>query len=63
MSESKLVWGAKAIGQEIRRSERATYNLLENGLLPARKIGGKWVSDANRLHELASEIPAEQTAE
>ncbi|TGS89482.1 DNA-binding protein [Mesorhizobium sp. M3A.F.Ca.ET.174.01.1.1] len=46
------VWGAKAIGQEINRSERQTYHMLEQGLLPAKKVGDQWVADANALHAL-----------
>ena len=38
-----LIWGAKAIGEEIDRSPRQTFYLLENGTLPARKVGNLWV--------------------
>lgn len=44
-----LVWGAKAIGQEINRNARQTYWLLESGRLPAKKIGDQWVAERGKL--------------
>jgi hypothetical protein len=43
------LWGAKAIGAEIGRSERQAYHLLENGLIPGEKVGKIWVSTPRRL--------------
>ena len=37
-----LVWGVGALSKEIGRTERQTFYLLENGRLPARKVGGRW---------------------
>jgi hypothetical protein len=37
-----LLWGVRPISEEINRSERQTFHLLENGRLPAKKIGGRW---------------------
>lgn len=51
---SRPVWGAKAIGKEIGLSERQAYHMLEKGLLPARKVGDKWVADARQLHAVIS---------
>jgi hypothetical protein len=45
---SDLVWGADAIARVIGRSERATFHLLSSGLLPAKKIGGKWVGSREK---------------
>jgi hypothetical protein len=44
-----VVWGARAIGQVINRSERETYFLLENNLLPAVRVGRKWSASRARL--------------
>lgn len=44
-----LIWGATAIAQVIRRSRRQTFMMLENGELPARKIGGRWVIERGKL--------------
>jgi len=44
-----LVWGVKAIAAEINRNERQTFHLLENGHLPAKKVGGRWVSSRTKL--------------
>jgi hypothetical protein len=46
---SDLVWGADAIAKVIGRSERATFHLLSSGLLPAKKIGGKWVGSREKI--------------
>jgi hypothetical protein len=43
------VWGAAAIGRVINREARPTFHMLENGQLPAEKIGGRWVSTPRRL--------------
>jgi hypothetical protein len=43
------LWGARAISKQINRSERQTYFLLEEGHLPARKIGGTWTSTPRAL--------------
>ena len=43
------IWGAEAIAHEINKPVRATYHLLEQGLLPAKKVGGSWVSTPRRL--------------
>ena len=40
-----LMFVAKAIG----RSPRATFHLLENELLPARRAGGRWVASRRKL--------------
>ena len=44
-----LVWGCAAIAQAIGRSERATFHLLENELLPARRVGGRWCASRRKL--------------
>lgn len=41
--QSDIVWGAKAIGDVIGRSEKATFAALERGQVPgARKVAGRW---------------------
>jgi hypothetical protein len=44
-----LIWGAKAIADEIGVSTRKTFYLLETGAIPARKINGLWVSSRSQL--------------
>ena len=44
-----LVWGAKAIGELIQKPARQTFYLLENGALPARKVGSQWVASRSKL--------------
>jgi hypothetical protein len=43
------VWGARDIAKVINRPERATFHLLEKGLLPAKKVGGSWVAIKGKL--------------
>jgi hypothetical protein len=44
-----VVWGAEAIGRVIGKTPRATFHLLERGLLPARKVGKQWVASRRKL--------------
>ena len=34
-----VLWGAKEIGNFIRKKPRAAFHLLETGQLPGRKVG------------------------
>jgi hypothetical protein len=43
------VWGAKAIGKVINKSEKAAFYLLTKGYLPAEKVGESWVSTPRKL--------------
>jgi hypothetical protein len=44
-----IVWGGHAIAEVIDRKPAATFHLLEQGLLPARKCGKMWVASRSRL--------------
>ncbi len=44
-----LVWGASEIAKVIKRSARSTFHMLEGGELPAKKVGGRWVSERGKL--------------
>lgn len=50
LAKSRPIWGANAIGAELGLTQRQTYWMLENGSLPARKVGNRWVADAEKLH-------------
>jgi hypothetical protein len=45
------IWGVRGISAAINRTQRQTYYLLENGLVPGRKIGRIWVSTSRRLRD------------
>jgi hypothetical protein len=49
--QSDWVWGAAAIADEIGRSERATFYLLERGALPAKRVGGRWAASRSALRQ------------
>jgi hypothetical protein len=44
-----LVWSCSAIAEVIGRSERATFHLLANQLLPAKRVGGRWCASRGKL--------------
>ncbi|WAJ30970.1 DNA-binding protein [Antarcticirhabdus aurantiaca] len=44
-----LIWGAAAIGEVIGRTPRVAFHMLENGELPGRKVGGRWVIERAKL--------------
>jgi len=46
-----LVWGAANIGRTVGVGERKAFHLLQNGLLPAQKIGPQWVASRNALRD------------
>jgi len=52
MAESEnldLLWGAAAIAAFIGKTKRATFHLLEQQQIPARKIGAQWVASKSAL--------------
>jgi hypothetical protein len=44
-----LIWGAEEIAKLIGRTTRSTFHMLDNGELPARKVGGRWVAERGKL--------------
>ncbi|APO67242.1 hypothetical protein IE4872_CH01600 [Rhizobium gallicum] len=48
-SALELIWGAEEIAKIIGRSPRVTFHLLTTGELPAKKVGGRWVIERNKL--------------
>jgi hypothetical protein len=42
-ASDQVIWGARAIGKAIGRSEKAAFVMLEQGKLNgARKVAGRW---------------------
>ena len=46
-----LIWGCSAIAEVIGRTERATFHLLKNQILPAKRVGGRWCASRRKLLE------------
>ena len=46
-----IVWGVAAIADVINRPPRVASYMLERGLLPAGKMGDRWVSSKRRLRQ------------
>ncbi|MDE3796623.1 DNA-binding protein [Sinorhizobium medicae] len=44
-----LIWGGEEIAKVIGRTPRITFHLLEKGLLPAKKVGNRWVAERSKL--------------
>ena len=42
--ELELVWGVTNIAAVVNRKPKAVYRLLEQGVLPGKKVGGIWAS-------------------
>jgi hypothetical protein len=45
----EILWGVKAISRAIGKPPRGVYHLLENGRIPAKKIGRQWTSTREAL--------------
>lgn len=48
-AQPELVWGGENIAKVIGRTRRITFSLLDKGELPAKKVGGRWVAERNKL--------------
>lgn len=46
---SPFIWGARDIAKAIGKTERATFHMLERGVIPARRVGARWVADRAAL--------------
>jgi hypothetical protein len=44
-----LVWEVASIAEIIGRTPRQTFYMLSTGLLPAKKVGGRWVASRAKL--------------
>ncbi len=53
-----LLDSVDAIGEYIKKTPRQTYYLLERGLLPAFKLGGKWTARKSTLHRHIEQLEA-----
>lgn len=49
--DDDLIWGASNIARLIKRTDRQTFHMLNAGLLPAKKIGDRWVASRKKLLE------------
>lgn len=43
------VWGGSAIARVLGTTDQQAFYILTRGLIPAKKIGGRWVADRNEL--------------
>jgi hypothetical protein len=46
-----LIWGIRGIAEEIGKSERQAFHLVDTGQIPAAKVGGRIVASRARLRE------------
>ena len=57
-----LIWGVAGIAKEINRNQRQTFHMLENGKLPARKVGGRWCASRAGLRQFFASLIAGKVA-
>lgn len=43
------LWGASAIARAIGRTDKQTFHMLSQGVLPAKKVGERWVAERGQL--------------
>jgi hypothetical protein len=43
------LWGASEIGREVGLDRASVYHLLSRNLLPAKRVGRRWVSTRSQL--------------
>jgi len=55
---SDLIWGVAGIAAEIGRNTRQTFHMLENGKLPAAKVGGRWCASRSGLRQFFASLMA-----
>lgn len=53
-----LLWGGEEIAKCIGRTRRATFDMLDKGQLPARKVNGRWVIERKKLIAFFTETAA-----
>jgi hypothetical protein len=59
LPDDRPIWGASAIGREVGLDRASVYHLLSRNLLPARRIGRRWVSTRGQLRRA---LTSEQSA-
>jgi hypothetical protein len=58
----RLLWGVPEIAEAIDRTPRQTWHLLNSGLLPAKKVGAKWVATKGGLRQFFAKAMPDQAA-
>ncbi|MEW6630310.1 MAG: DNA-binding protein [Pseudomonadota bacterium] len=52
-----LVWGVRAITRELGlESERKVFYLLEQGRIPAKKVGAQWVTSRHAIRKYFADL-------
>lgn len=47
--EMELIWGINAIARLIGRTDRQVFHMVSTGQIPAKKVGGRWVTERSKL--------------
>ena len=58
LQDPDFLWGASEIGRFMGENRRMTFHLLENGFIPARKVGGTWVASRENLRRFMLNVEA-----
>jgi hypothetical protein len=51
-----LIWGSRAIAAAINRTNRQAIYLLQEGRLPAKRVGKLWVARKSALQDFLSAV-------
>lgn len=54
--QNRLRIGVAAISEKLGTGARTTYRLLQDGEIPARKVGGQWASTDEALERYMAEF-------
>ena len=53
-----LIWGVASIARAIHRTPRQAFHLCSKGVLPAKKVGNRWVADRQALQRFFQDAAA-----
>jgi hypothetical protein len=51
-----LLWSVEAIGREIGKTPRQTTHLIEAKIIPATKLGGRYIASRRKLREYFANV-------
>lgn len=55
-TQNRLLIGVSAISEKLGTGEKTTYRLLQDGEIPARKLGGQWSTTVEALERFMAEF-------
>jgi excisionase family DNA binding protein len=56
-SVERAVYSVRELAELLGLAENSVYEYLDNGRIPARKIGKKWIIGREKIHQWLMESP------